>query len=1343
MVGLCLSGLGVAGANAASNPAASPGTRAAGQVATAAVPPTAVEPDAFAGTGLEDADFRTGSVAPSATQKTIAKNLGANVVWNRFGTPASLINYGGYLATGLTGSNVDAARSFLRANAALFRLTTAKVNSLKMVNDSTMTVGGGRAVTFRQRFGDLSATQDGMIIVGIKGGKVAYVSSSVTGNNAALGAGDATLTAKEAWLKAAQNVGFDNPGALGSIRQEQGWSVFPAEGLVTPLRNKQVGAVDQRVRLVALPTYTQGVRAAYETVVLHNTAGDTPAAYVVFVDAANGNILFRQNAVDQFASGVQLAADSGFFTGTTGTNPDDTLCGPKIPIQVELPTDKRIDVVATADVPADDIVIVLYDPTGAEKASSDTLTSPEALDYELAPGDVGGEWYALVCEFEDVGNFTYSGFFQVSPAGTPPAFAFPPQWNYFTANPALPGGEINPPYNYPETDNRTHACWTTTDAGAPADCELDLTPNVGDTNLASRVPWDHNVQTNTSTFQTYGNNAETAESWFAALTPGATAQRPINFDRTYGFLEPADPQSPTGALEGWTNQWNRSGCNPVTSLTPAGNNNDVMAATTTLNAGHNRYHDFAYNLGFTERNYNMQVNNFGNTAPGPFPFGRELDPEIGNVQNGAALPASVGLTRNNANQITLQDGIPGITNQYLFQPIAGAFYAPCADGDLDGAIYGHEYTHAISNRMVGGPDSGLSGAQAGAMGESWSDQVAVEYLNAYDYVPTSAGENPFAVGIYATGNKDRAIRNYGMNRSPLNYSNIGYDMVCTASLIGPPVEPTCQDEEGQVHADGEIWSATGYEIRQALVQKYNGSFPYGNAALQARCADGNLPADKCPGNRRWIQLMFDAFLLQQGGTDMLMARDAYLAADQLRFNGANRKELWRSFARRGMGSCSSNAGAACHATRSSFTQDTADDNPRPSFESPLEGEKTIRFVPRSSATGEPIRADIFVGRYEARSTPIADTKAGGPSDTAGFVPGTYDIVVRADGYGHRRFRMAASGASTSTLSFTMAPNFASAANGAVATGDGANQGDLIDDTEATTWDVADTGDNVDVARPDVTVDLMGTGSQMVRSVRVSALLTPTEQRFTALRQFAIQACNAAAPVSDNCSNSANFETIYTSPANAFDAEAPRPVAPDLLIKAFDVTDTPATHVRLVALDNQCTGAPDFQGDQDNDPATADTDCSNTSARASELHVAELQVLASGADGATPGPPGGPKDPVVALTKTGPLTAAKGSDVLYDISYTNLGPATASSAKVVDTLPAGVVFVRASNGGTYNATTRKVTWNVGNVALNATGTRSLVVRVPSTMATATLLLNQVEFMAPLTVSTPGAFVTAVQ
>ncbi len=38
----------------------------------------------------------------------------------------------------------------------------------------------------------------------------------------------------------------------------------------------------------------------------------------------------------------------------------------------------------------------------------------------------------------------------------------------------------------------------------------------------------------------------------------------------------------------------------------------------------------------------------------------------------------------------------------------------------------------------------------------------MEYVNENGFAPVG-DENPYAVGVYATGNKLRAIRNYGMN----------------------------------------------------------------------------------------------------------------------------------------------------------------------------------------------------------------------------------------------------------------------------------------------------------------------------------------------------------------------------------------------------------------------------------------------------------------------------------------------------------------------------------------------------------------------------------------------------
>ena len=111
--------------------------------------------------------------------------------------------------------------------------------------------------------------------------------------------------------------------------------------------------------------------------------------------------------------------------------------------------------------------------------------------------------------------------------------------------------------------------------------------------------------------------------------------------------------------------------------------------------------------------------------------------------------------------VTMPDGVPSVTNMYFWQPFAGSFYAPCVDGDYDMGVIGHEYGHMIENRMLG-KGSNRVGHHAGAMGESFGDMNGMEYQNENGFVPTS-DENRYAVGTYDTGNKQRAIRNYGMN----------------------------------------------------------------------------------------------------------------------------------------------------------------------------------------------------------------------------------------------------------------------------------------------------------------------------------------------------------------------------------------------------------------------------------------------------------------------------------------------------------------------------------------------------------------------------------------------------
>jgi hypothetical protein len=538
--------------------------------------------------------------------------------------------------------------------------------------------------------------------------------------------------------------------------------------------------------------------------------------------------------------------------------------------------------------------------------------------------------------------------------------------------------------------------------------------------------------------------------------------------------------------------------------------------------------------------------------------------------------------RDNAFMRTLPDGTPSQSAMFLWQPIPGAFYAPCVDGDYDMAVIGHEYTHMIENRMIG-KGSNRMGFHAGAMGESVSDFISMEYLNEYNLVP--GGDRAWAVGAYVTGNHARAIRNYNMDWpsagtfpqprrevkvNPLNFGAVGYD------IVGP-----------QVHADGEIWSATNNGIRDLYVDRYG----QGGTRLQQECADGDRPPQECPGNRRWIQTAFDAFLLMPTAPTFLDARDAYLAADLLRFGGANQDLLWLGFARRGFG-------------EDAVTTGTQDTEPVASYASPLHGEATLTFnAVAKDEGGAPIaNARVFVGHYEARATPVASTST--------FVanPDGYDFVAQAPGYGHVRFHVRNLQAGESrTITIHMPTNWASQAKGATASGDGTNHGNLIDDTEGTTWQAS----GAPVEGRQVLVTLAG--PRTFDLVKASALLVPGQNRFVALRSFELYACTAGAGPNAGCdpAMTAGWGRILLA-RDAFPADNPRPVAPALNLRAFDVPRTTATHVLLRVLDNQCTGQTSFQGKQDNDPRH-ETDCrigTPLPARNTQVVAAELELQSS-------------------------------------------------------------------------------------------------------------------------------------
>lgn len=74
-----------------------------------------------------------------------------------------------------------------------------------------------------------------------------------------------------------------------------------------------------------------------------------------------------------------------------------------------------------------------------------------------------------------------------------------------------------------------------------------------------------------------------------------------------------------------------------------------------------------------------------------------------------------------------------------------------------------------------------------------------------------------------------------------------------------------------------------------------------------------------------------------------------------------------------------------------------------------------------------------------------------------------------------------------------------------------------------------------------------------------------------------------------------------------------------------------------------------------------------------------------------------RQPVLAITKTGPERRYLGRSVTYEITVTNKGNASAKSLVVEDQLPLGAKFVSASDGG--RAAAGKVRWNLGTLVPN--------------------------------------------
>lgn len=282
-------------------------------------------------------------------------------------------------------------------------------------------------------------------------------------------------------------------------------------------------------------------------------------------------------------------------------------------------------------------------------------------------------------------------------------------------------------------------------------------------------------------------------------------------------------------------------------------------------------HDFFYLLDFQEDDGNFQRDNFGR---GGLQFDR------------VDARAHSGAVNGTANMGTPIDGFNPIMNM-------GLVVSTNRHTAFDSSVVFHEFTHGVSNRLVGGPanDSALEAHQSGGMGEGWSDYIACTVNNS-----TVVGDWVF--------NDPGGLRDFPYDSDfPDNFGDLGTGRYSGFTPTG----------KRWPHPIGEIWCAALMEMNRNI--------------------GANLGA----------QLVVDALKLTPANPSFLDGRDGILAAldDMLAAGKLNsdehdsaRRGIWEAFARFGMGPEAQSFGASLSGIVADFNT--------PPFEEPDQPEPDVR-----------------------------------------------------------------------------------------------------------------------------------------------------------------------------------------------------------------------------------------------------------------------------------------------------------------------------------------------------------------------------------------------------------------
>lgn len=344
--------------------------------------------------------------------------------------------------------------------------------------------------------------------------------------------------------------------------------------------------------------------------------------------------------------------------------------------------------------------------------------------------------------------------------------------------------------------------------------------------------------------------------------------------------------------------------------------------------------------------------------------------KVKNAQDAGAIAVIVMDTiANNPTRLSMSStGIVGITIPAVFitKELGDSFIAEMAvgnvnvklevpaglylyaDSSFDNGIIAHEYAHGISNRLTGGPSNTSCLTAPEQMGEGWSDWVALMMqLKTGD-----SGSSPRGIGTYASNENTSSggIRSYrystDMTINPLTFKD-------TNGLTF--VDPDDSIEKVRVHAVGEVWAATLWDLSWAYIGKYGFSSNIYNGI---------------GGNNKVMQLVIDAMKIQPCNPSFIQARDAIIAADQATTGGQDYCMIWKVFARRGLGANASSGDNSGTRTNIAGINDQVEDFTEPSAGSnctltvkDFNNNSAVSVYPNPAPKGQlNIRINQYVGK---------------------------------------------------------------------------------------------------------------------------------------------------------------------------------------------------------------------------------------------------------------------------------------------------------------------------------------------------------------------------------------------